>query len=764
VQDSIPDLRGYDRLQQVIKDALRSVGSRIIYIREESYPEPEYGPTLEEAHLPDVLIKALKIRGLHRLYKFQYRALEEVRKGNNVAIVSGTGTGKTEAFLIPTLEQLINECGECIERPYALILYPTKALARDQVARIKSLVEDLLGLRVGVLDGDTPRREREKIYGNPPHILVSNPDMMHIGLAYSGNIRRLISRISILILDEIHVYRGVFGSHMRWVVYRIKAHSTSDIQLISSGATVGNPRELSELIFDDVVEVVEGPLRRRGKALHVFVDQGRTSRWTTTASIVARLAKEGLKVLGFVESQQMAELIARILVKSFGVRVGVHRAGLLPEERKRIEQDFWSGRLRAVIATPTLELGIDIGDLDAVVMAHLPKSYSSYLQRAGRAGRRQKTGLVITVLGDDPIEAYFSRKPQEYFKQEVDPSYLEPYNSEVMKVHLVALLMQNPRLKLDDLPKPLREVIKDLEGTGIARVVKGRLIVERTKARAYIESHSSLRSSGPQVRILDANSRKVIGFREMPQALYDLHPGAIYYHSGIPYISVGLNVDKLEALVRKVPSPLEVYTKPLYNVNVIDIIPLEDKRAGPLRLVYGELRISISVDGYMMKDEYRGITLSEVKFREPITWSYWTKGLITRFPDAGIKRMVDLISGYHALEHTLISASRPLVGASEADLGGISYPSGHIVIYDSAPGGHGASRLVYERFEKVEALALKILSGCTCVDGCPRCVYSPYCGSGNRFLSRRNALKILLEVLEGGRPVGDEPINGEPLS
>ncbi|GAB6147761.1 DEAD/DEAH box helicase [Stetteria hydrogenophila] len=744
-----------------VESRLAPVRSHIVYRHLEVAGDPPPGPPLEEAGLHPRLVEALKSLGFERLYEFQYRALKAVRSGRDAVIVSGTGTGKTEAFLLPVLDGLLSRW-RSVEKPYALVLYPTKALARDQLVRFKRLAEGLLGFRVAVLDGDTPKAERSRIYAEPPDILVSNPDMLHVGMAFSDRFRRLVSRASVVVLDELHVYSGVFGSHVKWVLYRL-SRLAGDATFVGAGATIGNPGELGRTLFGRDVEVIEGPPRRRGAALHVFLDQGSGSRWTMAAFLVSALVRGGMKVLAFVDSQQMAELMARIASRRYGVRVGVHRAGLSPEARRSVEEEFREGELRAVVATPTMELGVDIGDLDAVVMAHLPRSYSSYVQRAGRAGRRGRAGLVATILGDDPIEAYYLRKPQEYFKQRPNPSYVEPGNREVAKVHAAALLLQSGVVEASSVPEPLRDALEGLEKSGLAVKVDGKYYPKWRAVRDFLEAQSSLRSSGPMVRIYEDG--KVIGYRELPQALFDLYPDAVYYHGGRVYISRKLDVVSLRAEVKRVDADLGVYTKPKYTVEVAEIVPLEERRAGPLKLVYGDVRIIVLVEGYIVREEYSGSLVAERDYEEPIRWEYWTKGLATLFPNPGITNPTKLLSAYHAVEHTLIAAARPVVGAADTDLGGVSYPSGHVVIYDSAPGGHGASRLVFERFERVMELAADILRGCNCEDGCPRCVYSPYCGSGNRFLSRTAALKVLDYVLEGRLwRVPERPMSGKPLA
>ncbi len=731
---------GLEEMLEAVRHATLRLGGRVAFTYREDHGEPEPGPALEEAGLPGPLVNALNSQGVTRLYKYQYEALETFRRGRDIVIVSGTGTGKTEAFLIPVVEALSRESSA--RGPRAVIIYPTKALARDQIARMER-VAAAVGLRLGVLDGDTPRSMRSKIYADPPDILVTNPDLLHYGMAFSGNIKRLVRNTEYVVLDEFHVYRGVFGSHVRWVLYRLERLAGGSVGFVMAGATIGNPVDLGRSLTGREPDLIKGPPRRRGSVVHLFVDSGPVSRWSMSAAIIAFLASRGVKVLGFVDSQQMAELIARIARRNWRVEVAVHRAGLPAEVRREVEDSFKEGRINAVVATPTMELGIDIGDLDAITMAHLPRSFSSYLQRAGRAGRRGRTGLVATVMADDAIEAYFLRRPMEYFSQEPDPAYVEPGNREIARLHLAAHLLAKGGEPLGRLPLELREAVNELEALGVVRVSGGMVYPEWRRARDYVEAHGGIRAAGPSVRIVDEVTGKQLGSREVPAALYDLYPGAIYYLAGGTYLVLDLDLEALRTKVRRVSDNIGYYTKPIYTIDVIAIHPLEDRKTGPLRLVYADVKLTVVVEGYLAKDEYSGEVISETFLDEPVKWSYWTKGVVTRYPNPGLTDPEDAISAYHALEHALIHAARPVVGASDTDLGGVSYPSGHIVIYDSAPGGNGASRLVFERFERVVDIAENILAGCSCEDGCPKCIFSPYCGVNNRFLSRRKALRVL---------------------
>ncbi len=737
-------------LSDLLRKVVEGKGGRLIYLYREAEGEPELGPGISGLPLPDKLKSALEAEGIHRLYRFQQEAIDEIEAGRDLVIVAGTGTGKTEAFLLPLVARVLRQRGNRF-----LLVYPTKALARDQARRLSPLIASV-GLRYSVLDGDTPASERRGIYEDPPPFIITNPDMIHIGLAESKKFRELVSEVNAAVFDEMHVYQGVLGSHVKWVIYRL-SQVADEVQLIGAGATIGNPGELGAKLFSrDSVRVVTGPRRRRGEAIHAFVDYGRFSRWSFAAYLIAALASEGLKVLGFTDSQQMAELVARLARKSYNARVEVHRAGLPVEHRRRVERELAEGSLKAVVATSTLELGIDIGDLDAVVMASLPKSFNSYVQRAGRAGRRGRPGLVVTLLGDDPIEAYYASRPEEFFSREPDPGYIEPNNPEVAKLHLVALALQRGVLRRGSLPKELEASVAWAEQRGLLKARGDLLAPEWRSAREFISS-IGLRSAGPMVKIVLNN--KVIGEREMPMALYDLHPGALYYHAGAPLLSSKLDLQSMRAYMVKLSESVSFYTKPLYSIDILEMNVEESRLYGSVSAAYGDVHVRVSATGYVVKDELSGATTSEVEYEEPITWDYWTKGVALKYPLLDFDTLEASLSAYHALEHVLISASRPVAGASDTDLSGVSYPTGHIVIYDSHVGGNGASRLVYERLTKIQEVAKVIVSSCTCEDGCPRCVFSPYCGNNNKFLSRHGALRVLSQLTS----LKSEPLDIEEI-
>ncbi|UNQ72975.1 DEAD/DEAH box helicase [Infirmifilum sp. NZ] len=743
-------MRGDELLDVVRNDS----GHRVVYIYYEDAREPEPGPLVEEVLREKLLVEALRSRGITRLYRFQAEAIEKIRRGRNVFIIAGTGVGKTEAFLLPILERLLGEA-----EGIASLVYPTKALARDQLERIEWYAGRVFGFRVSALDGDTPEEERKRILLYPPRVLVTNPDMLHVTLHSAPEYRDLFGKTKYVVLDDAHVYSGVFGSHVHYVLRRFKRVLREKPTFVAASATVGNPSEFAEKLFGEEADIVDAGRTRKAPVFHVMLSPRARSRSSEVLWLLGKLSERGMKTIVFVDSHRIAESLA-IQASGMGVRATVHRAGLLPEERRRVERALKSGELDAVIATPTLELGIDIGELDAAILYGVPPTFSKYLQRAGRVGRRRRTGYVFLLLGNDPISAYYERNPEEFFGQAPDPVFLEPENYEVVKVHLVAMAADAP-VRPAELSGWERAQLEELVRLGYLKVIKSGFIAPTRSGLKFLREHENLRGVGDQVKIVTEGG-KVIGYREKQMAIKELFPGAIYLHGGRSYLSIRFEGDR--AVVKPLPSkvPPVVTSALYYTLPEEGEVHFEREVAG-IRVSYLDLTVTDVVYGYATKTFPEGQTISQRLLEAELHYKFSTKGLLLEFQPVHEWSEMQNAEAFHAVEHALIYAGQLVLGASPTDMGGISFPSGHIFIYDSFPGGSGVTKALYHRLEEALRKAFDIVSRCTCEDGCPRCIFSPYCGNNNRILSRRRAERVLGEALTLKLRAERSQRSGKPL-
>lgn len=723
----------------VLEEIKRDKNHRVVYIHVEEPLLPELGPKVEEVVKVKELAQALKDRGIERLYRFQAEAIEKIRKGENVFIVAGTGAGKTEAFLIPIIEHAI---GAGVTKTASLLIYPTKALARDQLDRIYWYTSRFFGLRASIYDGDVPQSERRRIFEYPPKIMVTNPDMIHFSLQYSDQFKEVIEGTKYIVLDDAHVYNGVFGSHIYYVLRRLKRFITEKPCFVAASATIGNAGEFARKLFGEESNVVYAEPYRKSRVFHALLYPLGRSRSLEVLQLLKTLHKKGLRTIVFADSHRVVESLG-ILVAKHGIKARVHRAGLLPAERERIEKMLRRGELDAVIATPTLELGIDIGELDAVIMYGIPPTFSKYLQRAGRVGRRGGTAYVFTILGNDPISAYYERNPREFFSQAPDPAYIDVMNEEIAKIHLVAMSVDSP-YKPSILSRFEKKVLETLVASGLLKISKRGYVLPTRKGRLYLKERENIRGIGDVVEIISNGKR--IGYRELPQAIKELYPGAIYLHGGKIYISLGIRGKR--AYVKHVPHKMPpVSTSPLYYTLPEDEKTLARRTVNGIPVEYIELKIKDVVYGYVVKSFPGGETIRQQLLEEELSYGFRTKGVLIHMSPRPDWNEIQNAEAFHAIEHALISAAQMVIGAAPTDMGGISFPSGHIYIYDAFPGGSGLSKLLFEKLEEAMDRAYDIVSRCTCEDGCPRCIFSPYCGNNNQILSRRKAEKVLGDVL-----------------
>ncbi len=718
--------------------------------------EPSRGVKVEESGLAPQLIQALKKAGIERLYKFQEEAIKKIIEGKNVLIVAPTATGKTEAFALPVFHMIIQSRamfgglrvqGHSVS---AIFIYPTKALNRDQLVKLQA-IGSYAGVTVAVLDGDTPHHERRKIYKSPPDILITNFDMIDYHLKRRDTFARLISSARFVVLDEVHQYVGAFGANVHFILRRMK-RLLGNFQVIGASATIANPEEFWARLVGGEINVVKSTEGRRGRMhLIMLYPTGRSFR-TMIVDVLARCIATGLKTIVFANTHKDAETIFRIARRK-GLNVLIHRSGLPESHRREVERLFKTGEARCIIATPTLELGVDIGDLDAVIS--MVTGYTRFLQRVGRAGRKGQESLCVIALRDeDPMSTYYKNHPETYFT-DIDPAYVEPRNPVVAEYQIVFAAMDKP-LKLGEFQE-FQPVIEKLKQEGMLIERDGLLYATR-EARKRVARYN-IRGIGEMVEIYEG--KRKIGEREMPLAARELFPNAVYMHGGRNYLSKsftfkgGVGLAEVEQLHDDYP----YRTQALFYSQPEILESINKRRVFGLEVVYCKLNITQVVEQYVIKEilseEIKGIEPLE----EPINYSFDTFGLVFRAPQPDTegkmaKRDLDefLAGSFHAIEHVVLESSNMLTGGGSGEIGGVSMgTSGVIFAYDACPGGNGVSLLLYRRLEEAFRRALTILEKCNCESesGCPRCTHSWQCGSNNEPLSKIGAISSLRKILEG---------------
>jgi DEAD/DEAH box helicase domain-containing protein len=715
--------------------------------------------------VPKRLKELLQSKGFEKLYRFQEEAFNAISEGKDVIIAAPTAQGKTEAFVLPILKNLLVSIQDSFGNPgvRALLLYPTKALARDQYEKIKSLCE-ASGLTVGIFDGDVSQNQRKKMYDSPPDLLLTNPDVLHYHLGWErSRLVGLLQTVKYVVLDEIHLYTGSMGANIYYILKRLEMESGS-FQKIGASATIANPKEYAELVFDDDVQLIESSTAKRGPIHFFMYYPGGRSKYSMIVDLVRALNRGEFQTLVFGNTHTEAEVL-NVLIGDAGMKSMVHRAGLSKKYRNDVEIQFKSGKLPVLVSTPTLELGIDIGDLDSVVSMIV--SITRLTQRIGRAGRKGQESIAILALREnDPISSFYRHQPEKYFT-DVDAAYMEPENEVVGRYQLIAAAMSG-HLKESEFPKQ-KKILETLSEEGLIKVKEdGKVkVVDYERAQKEWRGYS-IRGIGDVVEI--KMKEKKMGERTMPMAAQELHPGAMYLHGGKNYMSVDFRYRPGFGRAMVVPvNDRSSHTRPLYST-MPKITEIHEKRTVfGMNLVYCTLEMTQTVYGYVKKDTRTGRVIQKRDLDKPLTYQYLTRGFVFKAPpptksineylggrlkNAGGPRMSpgDLQGGaFHALEHVVIESSDMLTGGSAREIGGVSMgDSGYIFVYDGSPGGNGASKLLFTRFEEAIRRTETILKKCDCktVDGCPLCTYSYQCGNNNQPLFRFGALESVRKIQE----------------
>ncbi len=707
--------------------------------------------------LPVSLRSALAGLGIEQLYSHQVAAIEHVRKGRDVMVATPTASGKSLIYNLPIFEAVLQDRSTA-----ALYLFPLKALARDQLRGIDELAGGLpkeQQPRAAVIDGDTSSYHRKKLRENPPHILISNPDMLHLSLlGYHGKWSSLWANLTHVIIDEAHTYRGVFGSHVSLVLRRLqricRIHG-SDPRFLLFSATVGNPDELGRNLLGREVETITATGAPRGNRHFVFFDPVDGAAFTASQMLEAAL-KRGLRTIVYTQSRKMTELVASWTQQRLGGlhdKLTAYRAGFLPEERREIEAKLASGELLGVVSTSALELGIDIGNLDICILVGYPGSIMSTWQRGGRVGRRQHDSLVVLVAHEDALDQYFNRHPKDFFTRKVEDAVLNPYNRVILEKHLVCAAAESPFSDAETFlqDEKIRRAVDALTGTG------GLLLdADGTTwftTRKYPHRLVDLRGGGKPYSIRRAGSNELLGEIDENRAFKECHWGAVYLHRGRTWLVEELDLDEHQVRVR--PADVDYFTRALSHKETEILRVDKAVQLGNIRAFLGDLRVTDQVTAFQRKRIRGQKTISTEQLDLP-PHVFETEGLWFEIPYPLQSRLeqkqMHFMGGIHAVEHTAIGIFPLLVLCDRNDVGGISYPFhpqlnvSAIFIYDGYPGGVGLCRQAFDGIHELLDLSLRTIVDCPCETGCPSCVHSPKCGSGNRPIDK-DAARVVLEGL-----------------
>jgi DEAD/DEAH box helicase domain-containing protein len=754
----------------LLEQTLRSQEDYIVDFQALDEPPPEFGCIIDDAPVDEAIMNVLKSKKIDYLYKFQEEAIRKIQEGNDVVITAPTASGKTEAFCIPLLqsvaaEQLLHfsslRSGK--GKVSAIFVYPTKALSRDQLPKIQEMATPL-GVRIAILDGDTSEKDRRVIIDSPPDVIITNFDVLHYHMMHKTKFSHVLRTAKFLVVDEAHVYTGIFGSNVHHIISRLERLAGSKLQIVAASATLPNAAEFCRTLFGRSMHVISGRGRRGRINLAIIFPSLRSYR-SLTLDLLRQTTKRKHKTIVFASSHLSAELMAFYGARQ-GINIRVHRAGLTSAVRKETEQQFKGDQLTAISATPTLELGIDIGSVDAIISNIVP--INRLFQRVGRAARRGQQGYAFLALGNDPISQYYKTHPADYMEDQ-ELAYTDPTNQVVMEYQVLAMVCDKP-LRIAE-SKQIWDILQKLVSKDVVKVTRDRFVPDLKKALKVLNEYS-IRGIGTRVDIKFNN--KIIGDRALPQALEELHQHAIYFLGGRRYKVRELHFkinSQPYAELSPIPSDYPYYTKALTDdwPSILEVY--EKKIVFGVEVAYCALNIQKRVLGYVNVEIGQEVAQGKkVMLDKPLEYEFPTKGFVFRVPrPARVLQAVEdeeyiEMSGFHASEHVIIEGSAMITGGASQDLGGISLgSSGLIVVYDGSIGGNGASRILYERLEIALERARRILSECACISesGCPRCTYSYRCGNNNEYLHKRAAIEILSRIVEGEKAEIGEKIWGD---
>jgi DEAD/DEAH box helicase domain-containing protein len=704
------------------------------------------------------------------LWSHQAEAIDLARAGRSVVVATGTASGKSLCYQVPIAEAAVAP----VRPGTALVLFPTKALAHDQLRSLTAL--GFPGVAAGAYDGDASPEERTWIR-KQASVVLTNPEMLHAGLLpHHERWATFLGRLRYVVVDELHTFRGIFGSHVAQLLRRLRrlaALHGADPVFICCSATIGSPQRLaSALTGVEVTPVLHDGSPQGPRTIALWqpplldaASGARGSAHREAAAVAAGLITAGHTTLGFTRSRRGAEIVAadvrRRLPRPLARRVRSYRGGYLPEERRAIEDELFSGRLAGIVATSALELGIDVGGLDAVVLDGFPGTIASFWQQVGRAGRAAGASAAVLVAGADQLDEWLATHPDELLTRSPEPAVVNPSNPYVLDPHLRCAAHELPLTHGDARWWP-GGALDD----GVRRLVHADELLVRHRGRrdepiavwngAGWPSHGvGLRNAGgAPVRIVEAGTERRVGDVDRTRAPEQVHPGASYLHQGEHWRVVELDLDLGVATVE--PDDGATYTVARTDTQTRLLEVAATRRVGLAQLHLGTAEVVSRVVGYQRKESLTSTLVSSEPLDLPpatlVTRAIWYTVEPSVVDAAEVDRSC-LPGALHATEHAAIGILPLFAICDRWDVGGVSIarhtdtglPT--IVIYDAMPGGAGVAELGFDAADRHLQATLESIRSCPCADGCPTCVQSPKCGNGNEHLDKQAAERLLRTLL-----------------
>ena len=738
--------------------------STITHVEEIPARPAEYGEWPEWVH--PALRHALEERGVQRLFRHQQQCAEAAWRGEDVVVATGTSSGKSLGYQLPVLSALAAD-----ERACALYITPTKALGSDQLQATLALTKDLPGITPAPYDGDTPVDARRAIR-DQSRFVFTNPDMLHASILGSHERwARLLRHLRFVVVDESHTYRGVFGANVSLVFRRLlrlaRAYG-SEPTLVFASATSAAPAEHAELLCGRPVRAVDVDTAPTGERTVVLWEPGfiegaegehgapvRYAATTEAASIMGWLVREGARTLTFVRSRPAAEVVAMRAQEDlsaagrpdFARRIAAYRAGYLAEDRRALERALDEGDILGMATTNALELGIDVGGLDAVVMAGYPGTVASFRQQAGRAGRRGQGSLVVLVARDEPMDAFLVHHPEALLGRPVERSVFNPSNPYILRGHLYHAALERPLTSKDVDDFGAHDVVEQMCEEGLLRKrPRGWFPAPDAEVTVSIRG-----GAGAEVMIVDVSDGRLLGTVDAARALTQVHEGAVYVHQGEHFVVQELNLDDYVALVEPAQPDYTTRARSTTDIRILGEAHETRQLAKGVWVASVDVEVTDRVTGYVVR-------LADGSVSEHIPLDLPAQHLETRAVAYTIDPLVldslgisagEVPGALHAAEHAAIGLLPLIATCDRWDIGGVStalhqdtlLPT--VFVYDGHPGGAGMSDEGFARFHTWITATYGAVESCPCEHGCPSCIQSPKCGNGNQPLDKQAALKVL---------------------